>query len=194
MALPFTNPFSGMGSGIFAGLKIFLFYIFPIISVLIIALVIYRNKKIFMYKVRLYKIRENGKVKEVNFKAGYIGRKNSAPYFRIKTGPWWWQHIDLITTPVPRSMDLDNRLYYLQTDVRTYVQLKREVNINNKKISFTPLEGQDVKYGAILSGKRIRDVLRMEPTWKKVLPYIVLVTLAIIFIIAYVLVLNSGSA
>ncbi|MBA7490700.1 hypothetical protein ES702_01241 [subsurface metagenome] len=188
-----TGIFSGATGGIASGLKVFLMYICPILLVGIIAFAQYRNKSIYRYKVRMFRIRENGKVKESNFKAGYIGRKNSAPFFRIKTGKWWWQQIDLTTTPTVKYMDEEDRVYYLQVDVNTFVQLRRYMNLTKEKmIRFTPVES-DVKYGAILSVQRIKDVLRTEPTWKKLLPYFGLVLLAIVFIIAYAMLMNQCS-
>lgn len=187
----FTGMFSGMGGGIVGGLKIFLFYIAPMIILGAIIFIQYKNKSIYKYKARIFRVRENGKVKESNYKAGYIGRKNSAPFFRIKTGKMWGQQIDLITTPIVKYMDEEDRVYYLQLDVNTFVQLERKMNLSKEKmIEFTPVES-DVKYGAILSVQRIKDVLRTEPTWKKVLPYLGLALMAVIFIVAYAMLMDK---
>jgi hypothetical protein len=75
-----------------------------------------RQKMIFKYPVRIFKVRENGGVKELNCKGGYIGRKNSASFFQIKTGKLPWQKVNLNTTPSPSMMDQDNRVYYKQID------------------------------------------------------------------------------
>lgn len=182
---------SGAGASFFAGIKIFLLYILPVIIIGIMFFVQYQNKQLYKYRARVFRIRENGKVKEVNYKAGYIGRKNSAPFFRIKTGKMPWQHIDMITTPNVKYMDEEDRVYYLQIDVNTFVQLRREMNITTENmIKFTPVES-DIKYGAILSVQRIKDVLRTEPTWKKLLPYFGLILLAVVFIVAYAMLMNS---
>lgn len=184
-----TGIFSGVGGGIMEGLKVFIFYILPALVIGVIIFIQYRNKSIYKYKARIFRVRENGKVKESNFKAGYIGRKNSAPFFRIKTG--LWNQIDLITTPEVKYMDEEDRVYYLQVDVSTFIQLRREMDLSKEKmIKFTPVES-DIKYGAILSVQRIKDVLRTEPTWKKILPYFGLIILAIVFIIAYAMLMNS---
>jgi|ETNvirnome_2_300_1030623.scaffolds.fasta_scaffold01383_9 hypothetical protein len=151
-------------------------------------LIVLRNKKIYRYKARIYRIREGGTHKEANFKAGYIMRKNSAPYFRIKTS--WFKGIDLITTPNPKYIDEEDRVYYKQIDVDTYVQMKREMR--QGKLIMTPVE-TDVKYGAILSIQRIKEVLRLEPAWKKILPYFGLSLMAVVFIIAYAILINKCS-
>jgi len=184
------SVFGGMGGWIGTSIR-WLLYIIP--AIIIVFLIGYwiRQRIIFKYKVRIFRTRENGKVKEVNCKAGYIGRKNSAPFFRIKLGRWWWQIVDLIETPKVEYMDEDDRVYYKQIDVSTYVQLKRKIEAGT--ISFTPVES-DVKYGAILSVQRIKDVLRTEPTWKKVLPYAGLIILAIVFIVSYAMLMNRCSA
>lgn len=189
--MAFLDVFSGATGGIISGLKIFLFYMLPVIGVLTVLFMNYRNKSIYKYKARIFRIRENGKVKEANYKAGYIGRKNSAPFFRIKTGRWWWQQIDMVTTPKVKYMDEEDRVYYLQVDVSTFIQLRRQIDLKKEHlVKFTPVES-DVKYGAILSVQRIKDVLRAEPTWKKVLPYAGLIILAIVFIIAYAMLMNN---
>jgi len=147
-----------------------------------------RNKYIFKYPVRIFRIRENGKVIESNYVGGYIGRKNSAPFFRIKAGFFPWQVIDLTTTPNPKYLDEQNRVYYKQIDVDTYIQMKRTF-VEDKGVTYTPV-ASDVKYGAILSIQRIKDVLRTEPTWKKILPYAGLILVFTLAIVLYVLALN----
>lgn len=144
------------------------------------------NKRTYVYKARIFRIREGEKYKEGNYKAGYINRKNSAPFFRIKTG--WFKTIDLTTTPNPKYIDEENRVYYKQIDINTYVQLQRTFEAG--KFVMTPVES-DVKYGAILSIQRIKDVLRTESTWKKILPFAGLIILAIVFIVAYAMLMKS---
>ncbi len=62
-----TGIFSGAGSGIMEGIKIFGFYILPALVIGVILFIQYRNKSIYRYKARIFRIRENGKVKESNF-------------------------------------------------------------------------------------------------------------------------------
>lgn len=175
----------GMGAGTITAIYYFLFAL-PFIIGLIWLLVYLRNKKIYVYRARIFRIREGEKYKESNFKAGYINRTNSSPFFRIKTG--FLKSIDLTTTPNPRYIDEDNRVYYKQIDINTYIQLRRR--FEKGEVVMTPVES-DVKYGAILSIQRIKDVLRTEPTWKKVLPFAGLIILAIVFIISYAMLMKS---
>ena len=184
-----TNYFSGVGAGIMNSLKL-LIYLLPVLLILVISIISIRNKAIYKFPVRIYRVRENGKVKEINRKGGFIGRKNSAPFFRIKTGRWWWQYVDLNKTPNPAYFDEQDRVYYKQIDVDTYIQLKRVFPNPKNEVQFSPVE-PDVKYGAILAVQRIKDVLRTEPTWKKVLPYASLIILGIIFIVAYAMLMNN---
>lgn len=93
--------------------------------VLMITTVI-KNKVVYKHPVRIFKTREYGGVKELNCNGGYIGRKNSASFFQIKPSkinPF--KKINLNTTPNPKYMDQDNRVYYWQLDLDTYVQMKR---------------------------------------------------------------------
>lgn len=187
MAEGIGSLFGWMGGA--GGLRNILYYAIAFIPIILIAVVLIinvRNKKIYKYKARIYQVREGGKYKEGNYKAGYIRRKNSAPYFRIKTG--FAKGIDLITTPNPAYIDEEDRVYYKQIDVDTYIQMKRKME--GGKIMMTPVES-DVKYGAILSIQRIKEVLRLEPTWKKLLPYFGLIILAVVFIVAYAILMNK---
>ena len=184
MAFSFGGMFGWLGN--FKSMMPFIFAIIPVIGLTILFAITLRNKKIYRYKARIFRIREGGKHKELNFKAGYINRKNSAPYFRIKTG--WFKGIDLITTPNPAYIDEEDRVYYQQIDVNTYVQMKRK--FEKGRVTMTPVES-DVKYGAILSIQRIKEVLRLEPTWKKLLPYFGLTIMAVVFIVAYAILMNK---
>jgi len=181
--------FGGVGSSLMDALP-WLLCIIPIMVLIIIVVLHFKNKSIYKYKVRIFRIRENKKVKESNFIGGYIGRKNTAPFFRIKTGKWWWNVIDLTTTPNVAHMDEEDRIYYLQTDINTFVQCKREMNLDDELIKYSPVES-DVKYGAVLSIQRIKEVLRTESTWKKLLPYAGLLLVAVVLIIGYAILLQT---
>jgi len=183
----FFGSYSGITSGLWQGFKYFL-YIIPVIIIIVWIIAYYRNKKTYCYPVRIFRIREQGKVLESNFRGGYIGRKNSAPYFCIKTGKWWWQKVELTKTPNPKYLDEQDRVYYLQIDIDTYVQLKRKFDGGIMRL--IPVE-PDIKYGAILSIQRIKDVLRLEPTWKKLAPYVALIIVAITLIAGYAILLNT---
>jgi len=183
------SSFTGIFGGIAGSLK-YILYALPFIIIVVFIVLHYRNKGIYKYKVRIFKERENGKVKEHNYVGGYIGRLNSAPFFRVKTGSWWWQYMDFIETPKIQYMDEDDRIYYKQIDINTFIQMRRE--FGKSGIMFTPVES-DVKYGAILSIQKIKEVLRTESTWKKVLPYFGLVLMAVVFIVAYAMLMNKCS-
>jgi len=183
----FWDSYSGIIAG-FGQSFIYLLYILPFLIIIIWYISYRRNKATYKYPVRIFKIREQGKVIEVNYKGGYIGRKNSAPFFSIKTGRWWWQRIELTKTPNPKYLDEQDRVYYMQVDVDTYVQLRRRFEEGIMRL--IPVE-PDIKYGAVLSVQRIKDVLRLEPTWKKVLPYIALIIVGIVLIAGYAILLNT---
>jgi uncharacterized membrane protein YcjF (UPF0283 family) len=89
---------------------------------------------------------------------------------------------------MPKYMDQDNRVYYKQIDLNTYIQLQR--TFDEDEIKFAPVE-QDVKYGAILDIQRIKEVLRSESTWKKIAPYVALVIVFMAAIIGWWFVMNS---
>lgn len=183
----FMGFFSGSLGGIMTTLK-WVLYLLPVIILITILIIHFRNKAIYKYPVRVFKVREAGKVIEVNYVGGYVGRVNSAPFFRIKTGRWWWQFLDLTKTPNPKYMDEQNRVYYKQIDINTFVQIKRI--FDNQGMKLIPVE-PDIVYGTILSIQRIKDVLRTEPTWKKLLPYFGLLLTAIVLVAGYAMLLNT---
>jgi preprotein translocase subunit SecE len=165
---------------------------YTLIIVLIIAIfggiiAWFNYKKVYRYPVRIYRTRENGNVKEVNAKGGYINRGiKGAEFFRIK--PSFFVSIDLTETPKLMYIDEDDRVYYKQIDLNTFIQMKR--TISEGEVKLEPVES-DVRYGAILSVQRVKDLLKLEPTWKKLLPYISLVVLAIVFLVAYYFLLDK---
>ena len=206
MPFDFFSQFSGVGSGFVTGLKS-LIYIIPIFLIAAAIIMIIRNRGLYRFKVRIFRIRESGKVKEFNYSGAFITRQNSSPYFRIKTGIFPNQGIDQITTPEVKFMDEEDRVYYLQTDVSTFIQLKRDMDLvkevirdkngeitktvlNKTTFSFEPVES-DIRYGAILATQRVKQIMAVEPTWKKVLPYFGITILAVVFIVAYALLLQN---
>ena len=158
----------------------------PIVVIGFMAWAWYQNKFIFKFNVRIFRTREGGKVKEGNFKGGYINRKNNAPFFQIKTG--LFSRINMIETPKVEFMDEEDRLYYKQIDVNTYIQLRREFAEN--KLIFTPVES-DVKYGAILSLHKIKSVLENKSFMEKYGGAITLGIIAITFLLAYMFLLKA---
>jgi len=180
--------YRGLISGI-ANSIYWLVWIVPLIVVVAFAILAYRNKKLYAYPVRIFKIRENGKVIEKNYKGGYIARRNSAPFFRIKMGWLPWQYKDLTTTPNPAYMDEQNRVYLKQIDVDSFVQLRRYFD-DAGNVHYAPVES-DVKYGAILSIQRIRQLTSTEPTWKKIAAIGGMVLVFAMGIIGWVLLMNA---
>lgn len=164
------------------------FWSLLVIGIIVMVIMQIRKKMVFKYPVRIFKARENGGVKEVNGVGGYIGRKNSASFFQIQIGKLPWNRVNLNTTPDPRYMDQDNRVYYKQIDLSTYIQMKRTFLAN--EVRFEPVE-QDVKYGAILDIQKIRSVLNTESKLKQLAPIIGMVLIFILAIVLYWLVLDA---
>lgn len=184
---------SGISLGITgAGVMTFILYTIAIFVVMgaVGMILAYQNyKKKYHYPVRILRVRENGKVKEINCFGGYVNRGLvGAEFFRIK--PSFLKSIDLTETPKLKYLDEDDRVYYKQIDLNTFVQMKRVMSDNEIKIE--PVES-DVKYGAILSVQKAREILKLEPTWKKLLPFISLVVLALVFVISYYFLLDKCS-
>jgi len=188
--MAFWDFYTDLGGSI-GGVLYSLLYIIPIVLILVVGFLKMRSMMVYKYPVRIFRIRENGKVKELNTRGGYVGRQNSAHFFRIKTGRWWWQCVDLTKTPNPAFLDEEDRVYYKQIDIDTYIQMHRKFT-EDEKVTYTPVEA-DVKYGAILAIQRIKDVLRVEPAWKKVLPYAGLAIMAVVFIVAYAMLMERCS-
>jgi len=183
-----NSIYGGMLSGLASSIYI-LVWVIPLILIISFIVVYFRNKKIYVYPVRIFRIRENGKVIEKNCKGGYIKRKGSSPYFRIKLGKWWWQYTDLITTPNPEYMDEQNRVYLKQIDVGSFVQMRRYFD-NRNNVYYSPVES-DVKYGAILSIQRIRQLTSTEPTWKKLATIGGMVLVFAMGIVGWALMMNA---
>lgn len=157
-----------------------------VIYVLVTAL---RNKKMFIYKVRIFQTRENGSVKELNYKGGYLRNKNTGvTKFRIKKGRMPWDVIDLTTTPNPSAMDYENRVYYKQIDLKTYIQVKRV--FDKSLLVYKPVE-QDVVYGAMIEMKRIDQALSKDSTWAKVAPFVALGIIFVFGIIGWYFVMDA---
>jgi len=105
----------------------------------------YRNKEIFRWKVRNFRRRESGRVKESNIKGGYLKNKEGIPFFRIKLHRFkFWQRADLYTLPDAKFISEDDRIYYNQIDPFTFVQCKRTFStrmINKKEIKLLKKHG-----------------------------------------------------
>ena len=186
------SSFAGVYRGIISGLAnsiYWLMWIVPLIAVIVTAIIVYRNKKIFVYPVRIFRVRENGKVLESNYKGGFISRKNSSPFFRIKMSWLPWKYKDLTTTPNPAYMDEQNRVYLKQIGVNSFVQLRRYFD-DKGNVHFTPVES-DVEYGAILSIQRIRQLTSGNDKWKTIGAIGAIVLIFAAAIIAWAFLMNA---
>ena len=181
------DAFSGMGST-FIDTLYYLIWLVPIFIVAVAVIIYIRNKKIYKYKVRIFRVRENNKVKEVNFKGGYIKRTKATPLFRIKTGMFPWNIIELTETPKVEYMDEEDRVYYKQIDVYTFIQIKRIFHPGT--IDMTPVES-DVKFQAVADIQEAHSLLMVEPAWKKLLPYFGLTFVGVVLIVGYAILLNT---
>ena len=184
---------AGAGSILLNVLK-WLVYSLPVIILLIIFIIQKSNKKKYPHKVRIYKIRENGKVKEVNLVGGFFGRKGGTSFFNIKTGFFPWQCRQLSETPKMEYVDEEDRVYYKQIDIDTFIQLQRTfANLkdkNGKEIIFTYVP-TDVKYGAILSVEKIRAVLQPQDRWKTIAAIGGMVLVFALAIVIFALMMNA---
>lgn len=152
-----------------------------VVFILMIIYFIYDDKKRYVYKVRIFQTRENGSVKEINCKGGYINNKlTGINKFVIKRGFFPFNKIILKTTPDPSMIDFENRIYYKQIDVSTFIQLKRV--FDRDILIYKPAE-QDIMYGAVLTLQNIDKALKNQGLWEKALPFI---SMGIVFVLAIV--------
>lgn len=183
------GQFSGVGAGFITGLKS-LIYIIPIFLIAIALIMFFRNRALYRYPVRIFRIRDNGKHREVNYIGAFIKRQGLTSYFKIKTGRLWWQYMDLSTTPEVKYMDEEDRVYYQQSDVGTLQQVRRYFD-KNKNVHFVPV-GSNIKLAVTLAALKINSITVAEPTWKKVLPYAGMLLCAIILIIGHIVNVQYG--
>lgn len=188
-----SDSLNGMFGGVlsrFSGfnpLWIGIFIICAVVVYLVVVALI--NKKRFVYKVRIFQTRENGSRKELNYKGGYIVNKgNGTNKFRIKKGKLPWDFIDLTTTPNPKAIDFENRIYYKQIDLKTYIQVK--VVFDKSILIYKPIE-QDIQYGAMLEMKRIDQALAKENKWAQVGPMVVMGIIFVTCIIGWYFLMDA---
>lgn len=96
-----------------------------------------REWKIYRYPVRAFRRREGNKVKEINYKGGYLIGKNKVREFWVKTGRMPWQATKMDRLPDAHFMDEDNRVYYNVVDPDTWIQVRRtflEKQISKRKV------------------------------------------------------------
>jgi len=163
------------------------FIFFLVLVILIIIAMILRDKFLYTFKVRIFRTRENGKVIEINKKGGFITR-GSITFFVIKYGPFWWQNKYLTENPRLDCIDEENRVYYKQIGINSFVQLRRV--FKEDEVQLIPVE-TDIEYGAILSIQRIKDVLNPKDLWKTVISIGAIVLIFSMGIIGWALLMNA---
>ncbi len=131
MAEVIDSLFSNLNLGnIQSGLYDIAYYIIwavVLLAVGVFAWFYYQNKKIYIYPVRIFRRRQNGGVKELNKKGGYVTKKGMV-YFVIKMKRFKSKTLDRI--PDSGLMDEEDRLYFYQLSPESpLIQCKRTFNI-----------------------------------------------------------------
>lgn len=163
-----------------------------VLSIIGIIIAYVRAKRKYIYPVRIWKIRENGKKVEINKLGGFLKRSDGTAFFRIKLGKVLLspKKKDLWETPDPRYMDEDNRVWYTQIGTDTFVQ--NAAYLDKRIVNVVPISDVE-KEVAIQTVKSIDKALDDTPLWQKILPYVGLLILGIIFIIAYAILMDRCS-
>lgn len=120
----FSSVLSGAGGAIKDTL-IYVVYGFVVLGIILAIYYHQQNKKIYKFKVRLFKRRENGKRTEANYKAGYIKNAHGISQFVVKLGRMPWQKKVIHYLPDSNYMDEEDRVYYEAFDPDNWVQMKR---------------------------------------------------------------------
>jgi len=179
-----TPDIASIYQGILPSLKGAFVWVIPAIVILFgMGLILYkvRENKLYRYHVTIFGQREGGGVKERETKGAFITRRGGTTYFSIKVGAF--KKKEFITPPLLEGITGGDRLYYYQKDIDTYIQLRRA--IDDSIVKFIPVES-DIKYGAILAIQRIKDVLRKENKWEKLIaPLTIIIGLVIIMVMFY---------
>jgi len=93
----------------------------------------YKDKKVYIYPVRIYKQRNNGLVKEFNTFGGYI-KKGNVTQFIIKMSRFKKRPTDKL--PLSEYMDEDDRIYYWQISPESpLIQVKRDFFVEEVLVS-----------------------------------------------------------
>lgn len=142
------------------------------------------------YKVRIYKIGPSGGAHEVNYPAKIVNNE-----LKIQTGQKWelWKFINIKELPKTEWIDEENRIYYAEITPLKFKQLKREINIKEqmKSTLFSPVDS-DVKYGTIIAIHKVRAMLIPESAWQKILPYMGLLLMVVMFVVGYAMLINKS--
>lgn len=136
-----------------------------------IALLVYKERQTFPYKVRLRSLRSYGNYKERNAKGGMIKSSSGVYFFRIKMGIKPKDYFDIYTTPDFDAVDTEDRLVYERIGHNRFIQLKvkhapRFILIN--KETGEQIEDLDV-VGDIMNSKSDKELY--EQYWVNDLYY-----------------------
>jgi hypothetical protein len=108
-------------------IALYVFYALIAVGVAVFGYMKYRDKKVFIYPVRIYRQRNNGQVKEFNTFGGYT-KKGIQNKFTIKMTKFKKKELDKL--PLSEFMDEDNRIYYWQLNPDApLIQVKRDFSI-----------------------------------------------------------------
>jgi len=180
-----TDAFAGMGSVTFRILASFLPIIF-IIIIIIVLIYLWIQRRTYRFPVSIISEREGGGTKERETRGAIIARRGSSPYFSLKTG----FRSSKMLPKLPRlyGMTGSDRLYFYQKDPDTFIQLKR--NLSEGLVDLEPVES-DIKYGAILSIQRIRQLTQKQSMWDKYGNAITIGFGLMVLLIMFILLLNK---
>jgi hypothetical protein len=138
MAFNIDDPLGSLGisgAGLQAQVYDIAYYVIwglVIVGVLIFAWMTYQNKKIYIYKVRIFRRRENGIVKEINKNGGYLV-KNGQTIFAIKMSKF--KKKELGRLPDSSLMDEEDRIYFYQLSPDApLMQCKRTFTIDKVEV------------------------------------------------------------
>jgi hypothetical protein len=123
-----TNSFNitALRSG-FADIAVYVIWGVVILAVVVVAWMKYQDKKIFIYPVRVFRQRNNGIVKELNYFGGYV-KKGKITEFVVKLGRIKKKTMNKL--PNSEFMDEDNRVYYWQLSPDSpYIQVRRKFDM-----------------------------------------------------------------
>lgn len=175
-------------SGFISNIGAILLVLLPLIFIIVIAYLVYRDKSIYTWKVRLYQIRDNGTVKEKNYKAGFI---QGGKLFRIKTSKFNpRKKIDLNRSPDPKYVDEENRVYYKQIGVGSHNLMQLERVFDDSKVKFSPITTNQY-YGAVQAIKDAKNAVTKKSNGAQIAMIAGFVIMAISFIIAFIMLVDK---
>lgn len=159
-----------------------------ITSIIIVMVIIIRNKLKYKYIGEIIKRRqddfESGSQQGqfISGKAGYFKKKTGKTVFRIQYGIMPWQRIELSKLPNPKYM-IGNKVYYFQLNKDSFAQVSMKIDWE-KGMTLEPVE-DDLKYGAMLDMKERGMVLELSKLTPTVVGMIIMAFIIVTGIIVY---------